>query len=307
MKIFYLANAYPRPEKPYYGIFIKEQYEYLRNNFGIETKLFVLEGENFFKKYIKPAFKLYRIIKNFQPDIIHIHYGLSGIPILLIYPLIKKQRIICTFHGTDINYGGIVTLFSKLLTFITTRNIAVSKEIFSKLKRNAVHIPCGVDPFFPLISKIQSRENKIIFPADPKRHVKNYSLFLDVVSILRNKLNFEIVLFDKKTRNEVRDALISSKCMVLTSLSEGSPQVVKEAIICNLPVVATPVGDVPELIEGLPGCCIAHNAEEMANAVKKVMLNPIIPFPYERKFKLTNQYICTKIMQLYLEIAETEI
>jgi glycosyltransferase involved in cell wall biosynthesis len=42
----------------------------------------------------------------------------------------------------------------------------------------------------------------------------------------------------------------------MTSLSEGSPIAVRESLACETPVVSVPVGDVPGLLRGLPGCSI---------------------------------------------------
>jgi glycosyltransferase involved in cell wall biosynthesis len=46
--------------------------------------------------------------------------------------------------------------------------------------------------------------------------------------------------------------------LLLTSIHEGSPTVVKEALACSLPVVSTDVGDVAERIEGIEGCHLAQ-------------------------------------------------
>jgi len=51
--------------------------------------------------------------------------------------------------------------------------------------------------------------------------------------------------------------LNASNVLLLTSLHEGSPTVVKEALACGLPVVSVDVGDVAERIEGIEGCHLA--------------------------------------------------
>jgi glycosyltransferase involved in cell wall biosynthesis len=63
--------------------------------------------------------------------------------------------------------------------------------------------------------------------------------------------------------------------MLLTSLIEGSPNVVKEAMACNLPVVAVPVGDVPELLAGVPGYIVCpRDAQQLGDALAHVLASP---------------------------------
>jgi glycosyltransferase involved in cell wall biosynthesis len=52
--------------------------------------------------------------------------------------------------------------------------------------------------------------------------------------------------------------LNASDALLLTSLHEGSPTIVKEALACNVPVVSVNVGDVAERIQGIEGCYIAQ-------------------------------------------------
>jgi teichuronic acid biosynthesis glycosyltransferase TuaC len=50
--------------------------------------------------------------------------------------------------------------------------------------------------------------------------------------------------------------LNAADLLLLTSLTEGSPQVIKEAMACNCPIVATDVGDIREIIGYTDGCYI---------------------------------------------------
>ena len=59
--------------------------------------------------------------------------------------------------------------------------------------------------------------------------------------------------------SEVPYYLNASNVLLLTSLQEGSPTIVKEALACDLPVVSVNVGDVQERIEGIEGCYLASS------------------------------------------------
>ena len=56
-------------------------------------------------------------------------------------------------------------------------------------------------------------------------------------------------------------------------MQEGSTNVVKEALACNLPVVSVPVGDVPERLTGVAGCevCYDETPESIAAALERVL------------------------------------
>src|SRR5581483_5742221 len=58
------------------------------------------------------------------------------------------------------------------------------------------------------------------------------------------------------TRPEVVDVLNAVDVVLVTSRSEGSPVTVKEALACGTPVVTVDVGDVPQVVRGLPGCSV---------------------------------------------------
>jgi len=66
--------------------------------------------------------------------------------------------------------------------------------------------------------------------------------------------------------------LNESSVFVLSSYNEGSPNVIKEAMACNIPVISTDVGDVKEIIHNVEGCYItSFNPEDLANKIKKVI------------------------------------
>lgn len=303
MKILCITSMYPTKDKPYYGIFVKEQIEFLKKNKEIEIKLCILDNENSFKKYFSFN-KILKSIKREKPDIIHIHYGLTGLPILFLYPFIYKVKIVTTYHGDDINGKSIIKFISILVSKISTINIAVSQEIFKKIKKyqnNIVWIPCGVDDSFCIKDENYLRKNIIIFPSSPKRKEKNFFMFQKVISILKDeyKLKPKIVVFENKNREEIKKALLVSKCLLLTSKSEGSPQVIKEAICCDTPIVSTAVGDVPFLVKNLKNCYIANTPDEMAKRIITIFNATLEEYPKSIKNEISNSYICDQIYHIY--------
>ena len=65
----------------------------------------------------------------------------------------------------------------------------------------------------------------------------------------------------------------AADALVLTSMHEGSPNVVKEALACNLPVVAVDVGDVRHRIGAVAGCvlCADDRPETVAAGLVAVL------------------------------------
>jgi glycosyltransferase involved in cell wall biosynthesis len=127
-------------------------------------------------------------------------------------------------------------------------------------------IACGIDAsFFADIDRLHARSDLgfdstasyVLFPANPDRTVKNYQRFAAVLDRVRKTGRDirEVVLYDpSRPRSAVPQLFAAVDVMLLTSDSEGSPQVVKEAICAGLPVVSTDVGDVKDRLDGIvPG------------------------------------------------------
>jgi len=93
-------------------------------------------------------------------------------------------------------------------------------------------------------------ELKVLFPSDPTRKEKNYSLFQAVCRDLEKRGNkAEEIHLVNIERAKVMEIYWNCDVMLLTSLSEGSPTVVKEAIAAKLPFVSVDVGNVKEWAE----------------------------------------------------------
>lgn len=211
-------------------------------------------------------------------DLVHAHYGLSG----LLAVLQRIIPVVITFHGSDVNVKSNV-IFSRIASQLSVFNIFVNESMPKKLKSKdkLAVIPCGVDldVFFPM-SQQEAREklnfNKdkcyILFTSAFSNTVKNYPLAKATVDKLQG--NVQLVELKNKNRSEVNVLLNACDLLLMTSFSEGSPQIIKEALATNTPIVSTNVGDVDMLLKGVKNTHIVNfDKNEVLNAVNKVLEN----------------------------------
>lgn len=298
-KVLVVTNMYPSEESPFSGIFIQEQLMELKKHYQFDFKIFLIDGIRKGKsEYIKSIFLIPKAIKSYKPDIIHIHYGISGIFLKFFKP--KNVKIIVTLHGGDILEKGSTALqifftkkVIKLADYIFVQNEEM-KILAEKINPNVEIMTCGIDPDFfkPVKPRITTDSKRILFPSSPERWDKNYQLFEKVIKILKDRGfdKIEIDTLDKLSREQVREKMCDSDVLLMTSVSEGSPQSIKEALSCGLPVVSVPVGDVAEMIEGIPNCYVAgnHDGYELADLVEKSIFGN--PKGIREKFMLKENY-----------------
>jgi glycosyltransferase involved in cell wall biosynthesis len=96
----------------------------------------------------------------------------------------------------------------------------------------------------------------VLFAADPSRVEKNFALAEAAVAELVEE-NVNLLCVHGETHERMRLFFNAVNATLMTSWHEGSPNVIKEALACNCPIVSTAVGDVPELLAGVSGCTIA--------------------------------------------------
>jgi teichuronic acid biosynthesis glycosyltransferase TuaC len=133
-------------------------------------------------------------------------------------------------------------------------------------KAKGVVQPFGVDlaRFHPL-DRLEARQRLgfapdrryVLFASTFQRAEKNPRL---AQSAIRELDDPNVVLVEFKTTippQSLNDLFNACDLLLLTSEYEGSPQVVKEAMACCLPIVSTPVGDVPWVFGQTPGCFLA--------------------------------------------------
>lgn len=254
--------------------FITEQVEALKEA-GVVCRFFPV-GSRGMAGYLRQVPALRHAIREFKPDIVHAHYGLCG----LFANLQRRVPVVTTFHGSDINESGVRRL-SRVAIGLSRFNIFVSLRLLDKVApvKNSAVIPCGINlDDYPMVEKEDARrkmgfkqEGKyVLFAGAFENPVKNASLAQAAVSQLPGVQLLELKGY---SRLQVAQLMQAVDVLLMTSLSEGSSQVIKEALICGCPIVSVEVGDVKERIAGVKGCFIAktHDPRELAELAQKAM------------------------------------
>lgn len=277
MKILFVSSG----NKGFMNPLIKEQRKSLL--FECQEKLvidsYLIKGSGV-PGYLSNIKKLKTHLRNNNYDLIHAHFSFSGV----ISFLAGGDKIITSLMGSDVNKN----LAYKLLAIVFTaigwdHTIVKSQKMVANLVRSKVSvIPNGVDlsKFEPFDRDKACQElnwdssyKHILFAANPDRKEKNIQLTKNAVDFLSNKYNnLQIHVLKDIPHSRIPYMMNASDVVILSSKWEGSPNVIKEAMACNRPIVCTDVGDVSWLFGDEPGHFITmSNPSEVANNLDKAL------------------------------------
>lgn len=311
MKILIIASY----NKHRYAPFIVEQAEALQR-IGCEVVWLGVQGKGI-AGYIQEIPRLRKRISEFRPDVIHAHYGLSC---LLANLATRRVPVVSTYHGSDINQLR-VRLFSKLAMWLSAWNIFVSKRNMALAGavegKKCSLIPCGINiplPWNDLQNQkveqqilnqwkegvLQGEKKHVLFAGAFDNAVKDPELAKESVALLDN---VQLIELKGYSRDQVNALMYSCNALLMTSKTEGSPQVIKEAMACGCPIVSVDVGDVAERTEGVSGCFVVKSREprDIAEALKKAIA-------FEGKTNgrehilaagLTSEQVAKRIIEIY--------
>lgn len=304
MRILFVANHNTGSFSP----FVLEQANAVKQ-IGLEIDFYGVHGKGI-KGYLSNLNSLKEKIREYKPDLIHAHYGLSG----LLANLQRTVPVITTYHGSDIHSGGMNLFFSRMSIWLSEYNIYVSEQL-QKLagirKNNQCILPCGIDTnaIFP-IERAEARKmlgwdtdgKYVLFAGAFDNQVKNSSLAKTATALIPDTRLIELRGFSRERVNYVMNA---ANCLLMTSHREGSPQVVKEALACGTPIVSVEVGDVKEVISGLEGCYLTtYDAQDVAICIKQA-------FAFQGKTdgphrvverNLSNELVGKRLVEIYNDV-----
>ena len=305
--------------------FVAEQGESLRAA-GCDVEYFLVKGS-----YLLAVRKLKEKIREFKPDIVHAHYGLSAITA----ELQNKVPVVTTFHNGE-TLRWYINFLVSLMSLRAMHIIYVAQHIrdmsYFKAKNYSI-IPCGVPMEQMIITPKEEARKQLGWDADKKyilfggafdNERKNYKFLKEAVeklSSLDSRLSsIECIEMKGLSRAECVLRMCACDLFALPSHSEGSPQALKEAMAVNCPCLATDIADVRELFGNEPGHWILRNPRktherwntderslfEMVELLKKALVFEGRTKGRERimELGLSNEQVAKRIIKIYKEILD---
>ena len=312
--------------------FVLEQGESLRV-LGHEIAYYPINGN-----YLLALGGLKKKIREFQPDIVHAHYGLSAI----MAELQTLVPVVTTFHnGETLNrhVNFLTSLFSLRARHVVYVAQHIHDLLYFKAKKYSI-IPCGVNmDDCHIIDQNTAREQLgfeigvkyILFGGGFDNLRKNYAILRNAVERIE-KASWvpveggercgNIVCLEMKGLSRAECVLRMNACdlFALPSHSEGSPQALKEAMACNCPIVATDIADVRHLLGDLPGHYILRNprktherwdADEKSLDETVALLQEALQFSGRTagrdriiELQLSNEQVAKRLVEIYERLLE---
>ena len=323
MRVLAVTNMYPTDAHPADGTFVAAQVESLRD-IGIDTEVLFLDRLAAGRQVYRGLAETVRArLESVNPDLVHVMYG--GVMSAVVTKAIRERPVLVSFCGSDLLgiRGGAVLKLSARFGVAASKRAAVraagivvkSENLLEALPRGIDRshlwlLPNGVDlrRFSPMDRlECQRRlgwdpsRGHALFPADPSRPEKRFGLAEACVARLNeNGADVELHVLKGVPHEDVPRWLNAAEAVLVTSTHEGSPNAVKEALACNVPVVSVDVGDVRARIEGIDGCYIADpTSEDLAVKLGRVFERGA---PIDARTKMTEislEHVAERLGEIY--------
>jgi glycosyltransferase involved in cell wall biosynthesis len=287
MRILMVTPVLPRPGRPGTLAPTARQIESIRA-LGIDVQVLEVWG-------VKRLKYLQRLgdLRSMAPsvDLIHAHFGYCG----WLARSQKSTPVVVSFMGDDLlgtpDATGRLSTFSKCVVradrwlaravdAVIVKSAAMAR-IVAPVKAHVIPNGVDVNAFHVMDMRaakarlgLADRQRYVLFPGRPEEPRKAFPLAVSVVEETARRIGepLELLPLGKVEPDKVPLYMNACDAMVLTSFLEGSPNVVKEAMACNLPVVSVPVGDVAELLAGVDGCAVrTRDVGELSEELMRVL------------------------------------
>jgi teichuronic acid biosynthesis glycosyltransferase TuaC len=280
VRVLHLTNMWPSSGSPHAGTFVANLVEGLVRK-GVDCEVLSIERWRSKLEYFRAVPRLFRMVRNGRFDLVHAQYAHS----VLLAHAQRLVPVVGHFHGELQDGHGRKDYAIAQLAARITRHLIVVDQV-SAQRVHSPHlqvIPIGVDAHsFRPMDRSEARRQLgldadrpyVLFSSNPARPEKDYPLFHRTFRAIQRRFPraAEFVLHGH-LYDVVPTILNAVDVLLLTSRAEASPTVVKEAMLCNLPVVSTDVGDVRSRLDGVkPSAVVERDPEALAAAASAILL-----------------------------------
>lgn len=264
MRALLVSNMLPDAAHPERGRFVRDQAAALRELPDMRLDLFEFPPGP--RALARAGRTLRRLSRPGGPlradggpfDVVHAHFGLTAWPSLAVPARVHAL----TVHGTDLRHPRTRLLTAAALPSIdllAAASPALLEELpTARARDRALVLPCGVDTgrFRPIARALARTDLRLdpggrylLFPADPARPEKRH----DLAAELARAAGAELLALGGVDPEQVPLWVNAANAVVLPSEREGFGLAVLEALACDVPVLATPVGIHAEALRGVAG------------------------------------------------------
>ena len=281
LRALVVSDMLPDAAHPERGRFVRDQVAALRRLDGVEVQLH--EFAPGARALAGAAVELRRRFAGRSSerfDVVHAHFGLSAWPALAVRAPVRAL----TVHGTDISHPRTRLATAAVLPLIDLL-AAVSAPLVQELpgraaRRRALVLPCGVDieRFHPIARAharaelgLDPQRPYALFPADPLRPEKRH----DRALALAQAAGVQLLTLDHVDPERVPLWVNAANAVLVPSEREGFGLAVIEALACDVPVLATPVGIHPDALAQVPGTfCAPFDLASWGAALESHLRDP---------------------------------
>lgn len=289
-----VTNMWPEPSRPVYGVFVERQADALRAA-GMQIDVVYIRGYLSKVVYLRAVllFLWLSIFERKRYRLVHVHGGETAI----VARAFLVKPMVVTYHGDDVlgykSDDGPISRASRFRSFVirhqaalfnatVTQSTEMHNRFPSHVQRHNRVIHCGVDSSFSPMERSDARrqlgwnetERIALFaatkPYEPRKRIDLAEAAVKYAEVDLGPIRF--VIAENLPLKTVATMMNAADCLLMTSMAEGGPLVVKEALLCGLPVVATDVGDVRKVLGGVsPSAICRHDARELGTALTEVL------------------------------------
>lgn len=302
-------------------VFARRQVQSLAK-LGLTVNTYYLRSRTSLRVVAREWVRLRKTIKEFAPDLVHAHYGTVT---AFLCVLATSRPVAITFRGSDLKPEPGLSFFRRCMGHFLSQLAAPSaclicctspqlRDCLWWRKQEVIIVPTGVnlDLFRPMPRESARRalgwssdERIILFNAGRNPAVKGQPLALQTVNTVKKSLCAVrlIQLHGKASPDEMPLFLNAADCLLITSLSEGSPNILKEAMACNLPVASVNVGDAAERLQGVhPSRVVARDSGALAQAIIEILTDGRRSNGREMLSECSEEHIARRIIEAYATV-----